>query len=142
NDHVLTTALQTIRGTGIHMIDGHETRAQRIVKAKAVMADLPPNIDLETLFGNMDYCDCDDCTSVTSPAAYFVELLSFLRNNNMNPKTPWSKWTGIEDFRFSPLDYLFRRRPDLAFLELTCANTNTVLPYIDLSNEATESFIV
>ena len=37
---------------------------------------------------------------------------------------------------------LLHRRPDLANLELTCANTNTVLPYIDLSNEVMESFVV
>ena len=37
---------------------------------------------------------------------------------------------------------LFRRRPDLKCLELTCENTFTVLPYIDLANEVMESFVV
>ena len=40
------------------------------------------------------------------------------------------------------LEKLFRRRPDLGCLELTCANTNTILPYVDLVNEVMESFIV
>lgn len=142
NDHALTTALQTIRGTGVHMIDGHETRAQRIAKAQTLMANLPPNINLETLFGNMDYCDCGDCTSVTSPAAYFVELLSFLRNNNMKPALgTTTAQTFPSGYSGTPLEALFRRRPDIGNLELTCANTNTVLPYIDLANEVMESFI-
>ena len=34
----------------------------------------------------MDYCECDDCLSVYSPASYFVELLQFLRNNDLDPK--------------------------------------------------------
>jgi hypothetical protein len=42
----------------------------------------------------------------------------------------------------TPLEKLFRRRPDLGCLELTCENTYTVLPYIDLVNEVMESFVV
>lgn len=142
NDHALTSILQSVRGTGITAIDGTEPLNQRVDRLVVQAREMPEQIDLEKLFGSLDYCECSDCTSVTSPASYFVELLQFLRNNNLNPKSPWSKWTGIEDFRYSPLDYLFRRRPDLACLELTCANTNTVLPYIDLANEVMESFIV
>lgn len=141
NDHALTSILQTVRGTGIAAIDGREPLNERFNRLIEESSDLPEQIDLERLFGSLDYCECSDCTSVTSPAAYFVELLQFLRNNNLNPNTPWSQWSDVEDFRDSPLDYLFRRRPDLACLELTCANTDTVLPYIDLANEVMESFI-
>ena len=73
----LTTALQTVRGTGMRLIDGDSTRAERIAKAKQLMVTTSPNnksvVDLEQLFGSMDYCDCSDCNSVTSPANYFVE---------------------------------------------------------------------
>jgi hypothetical protein len=151
----LTTALQTVRGTGIRAIDGGTTREERIQAAKQLVVAAPNTttttsvtlsqrsvINLEQLFGSMDYCDCNDCNSVTSPANYLVELLQYLRNNNLGgdngsaavPQT--SGWAG------SALEKLFRRRPDLADLELTCANTNTVLPYIDLSNEIMESFVV
>jgi hypothetical protein len=140
----LTTALQAVRGTGIRLIDGNTTRAERIAKAKQLVGTSSPNnksvVGLEQLFGSMDYCECSDCTSVTSPANYFVELLQFLRNNNLDPTLsptpPTVGWAG------TALEKLFRRRPDMADLELTCANTYTVLRYIDLSNEVMESFVV
>ena len=36
---------------------------------------------------------------------------------------------------------LLARRPDLQYLPLTCANTNTALPYIDIVNETLEYFV-
>ena len=33
---------------------------------------------LEDLFGSLDYCDCQDCGSILSPAAYLVDLLNYL----------------------------------------------------------------
>ena len=36
---------------------------------------------------------------------------------------------------------LLTRRPDLQYLPLTCANTNTALPYIDLVNETLEYYV-
>src|SRR6185436_15743823 len=41
----------------------------------------------------------------------------------------------------TPLDVLLARRPDLEHLKLTCENTETPLPYIDLVNEVLESYI-
>ncbi|KAK3375777.1 hypothetical protein B0T24DRAFT_526498, partial [Lasiosphaeria ovina] len=134
NDHALTVALQAARGSGLAAIDGPR-------RSRAI-TQVPEQINLEKLFGSLDYCECSDCSSVASPAAYYVELLQFLRNNNLNPSSPWKPWTDSPSYDWSPLDYLFRRRPDLACLELTCANSNTVLPYIDLANEVMESFIV
>jgi hypothetical protein len=91
---------------------------------------------MSTLFGNMDFCQCEDCRSVLSPAAYFVDLLEFLRQSTANAKG------------YAPLDVLVGkdatvtgRRPDLAALPLTCENTNTAMPYIDLVNEILEYYI-
>lgn len=91
---------------------------------------------MEGLFGSMDYCDCKDCRSVLSPAAYFVDLLEFLRKS------------GANQAGYTPLDVLVGkdktvpgRRPDLAALPLTCENTNTAMPYIDLVNEILEYYI-
>ncbi len=39
------------------------------------------------------------------------------------------------------MEKLFNRSPDLGCLELTCENTNTVLPYIDLVNEVMENYV-
>ena len=33
------------------------------------------------------------------------------------------------------------RRPDLAYLQLTCANSDTSLPYVDLINEILEAYV-
>jgi hypothetical protein len=40
------------------------------------------------------------------------------------------------------LDVLLKRRPDLQHLQLTCANANTLIAYLDLANEVMESFVV
>jgi hypothetical protein len=99
----------------------------------ALVQQFPSMADL---FGSLDFCQCDDCRSVLSPAAYFVDLLEFLRKSAANAKG------------YTPLDVLIGkdntvpgRRPDLAALPLTCENTNTALPYIDLVNEILEYFI-
>src|SRR5690606_23300397 len=39
-------------------------------------------------------------------------------------------------------DELLRRRPDLDDILLTCKNTNTTLPYIDLVNELLEKKVI
>ena len=84
---------------------------------------------LENLFGSLDYCDCQDCGSILSPAAYLVDLLHYI--DQPAPGQPAS----------NPQDVLLSRRPDLQYLPLTCANTNTALPYIDLVNETLEYFV-
>jgi Tc toxin complex TcA C-terminal TcB-binding domain/ABC toxin N-terminal region/Neuraminidase-like domain/Salmonella virulence plasmid 28.1kDa A protein len=77
---------------------------------------------LATLFGTVDYCATDDCTSVLSPAAYLADLLLWLRNHpQAGGKTA--------------LDFLDDRRPDIRHLLLNCPNSDTELPYIDLVNE-------
>lgn len=84
---------------------------------------------LEGLFGSMDFCACDHCRSVLSPAAYLVDLLLF--TDQSNPPA------GTEN----PQAVLLERRPDIQHLPLTCENTNTALPYIDVVNETLEYFI-
>lgn len=83
---------------------------------------------LEELFGSMDYCTCGHCKSVLSPAAYLVELLQFIDRKNYEKK--------------NPIEVLLERRPDIEHIQLTCENTNTVLPYIDLVNEILEYYVV
>ena len=82
--------------------------------------------DIVTLFpGSLNFCECKHCRSVYSPAAYFVDLLEFLR------------WTPNNE----ALNELLNRRPDLEFIKLNCENTNTLIPYVDLVNEILESYI-
>ena len=84
--------------------------------------------DLPTLFGSLDLCDCEQCQSVYSPAAYFVDILKFLGDGPMKE--------GL-----TPLRVLFARRPDLEHIELTCENTTTQLPYVDLTREIMEAAV-
>ncbi len=92
-------------------------------------SDIPSYPTLESLIGEMDFCSCDECRSVLSPAAYLVDLLNFIDNNG--------KPEGVTN----PQEVLFNRRPDIQHLPLTCENTNTALPYIDIVNEVLEYFV-
>ena len=106
-------------------IMGQQTTQQALSQANA-----PAAATLETLFGELDYCACEHCRSILSPAAYFVSLLQLCDPD----KTP-------EAGKRRPIDELRQRRPDLEHLPLTCENTNTTLPHIDLVNETLEYFV-
>jgi len=81
------------------------------------------------LFQTGDLCECEHCRSVLSPAAYFADLLMFLKDRETH--------TGNGKVK----DVLFRRRPDLGFLELNCDNALVPLPYVDVVCEVLESAI-
>ena len=83
----------------------------------------------ENLFQAGDLCDCKACRSVLSPAAYFADLLMYLKDRKAANQTSSVK------------DLLFIRRPDLGYLELNCENALTMLPYIDIVNEVLEAAI-
>lgn len=133
--------------------------------------DVSATPSLETLFGSMDFCTCDHCRSILSPAAYLVDLLQFLQSDqdvwtafaatwkseHGNAPYPFVDQTAWQQFQtdwntnnsgkpvpnteLSPYDVLISRRPDLENLPLTCENTNTALPYIDVVNETLEYFV-
>src|SRR5439155_27296126 len=94
-------------------------------RSASVAAGLP---DYSDLFGPFKLCDCEDCRSVLSPAAYLVDLLTFLKSIK-----------ATDDPTKTALDHLLERRPEIAQIDLTCANSNTVLPEIDLINELLEN---
>ena len=91
--------------------------------------DIIANAKLEDLFGSMDFCACDHCRSILSPAAYLVDLLQFLDQPDVPEGTT------------NPQTVLLERRPDIQHLPLTCENTNIALPYIDVVNETLEYYI-
>ncbi|PZF73906.1 Tc toxin subunit A-related protein [Taibaiella soli] len=82
--------------------------------------------DWRSLFGTLDSCNCSQCTSVFSPAAYMTDTLRFLLNNVSKP---------IHDALINT------RRPDIKDIELSCQNTNTSVPQIDMVNEMLEDMI-
>ena len=89
---------------------------------------------MNELFGSQDFCECDDCHSVLSPAAYFVDLMHFL---DTNVSQPYFTHPGRADH---PL-HLKRRRPDLWTLQLTPGNTSTLIPYLTIVNEVLETYL-
>jgi hypothetical protein len=95
-------------------------------KAIEAVQGLP---NLAVLFGSLDQCACRDCQSVLSAAAYLVDMLYFLNQRKVDDQTNSVK------------NVLLKRRPDIAQILLTCDNTNTELPYIDLVNEILEAAV-
>ncbi len=87
----------------------------------------------EDLFGSLDYCDCEHCKSIIGPAAYFTDLMYFIQEN-ISKKL-------LELARPNDPIYLKNRRPDLWDLPLTCFNTTTEIPYLEIVNEVLESYI-
>ncbi|KAJ5322540.1 hypothetical protein N7452_010829 [Penicillium brevicompactum] len=119
NEHLYTTAL-ALRGSG--------SRADVNLAAIGSQAAISrEEINLSTMFG-VNSVGCDDCSSLTGPAAFFVDLLHKLSRIDLASKD-------------SVLDKLFERRPDLGDLGLSCANTNKLVPYVDLVNEVLESVV-
>ena len=94
-----------------------------------IIKDMP---SYEKLFGAFDLCECEHCKSVYSPAAYFVDLLHQVLGGRYSDSHPTLA---------QPIQELFTRRPDLQFIKLTCENTNTLIPYIDLVNEILETYV-
>ncbi|MGC2744308.1 MAG: Tc toxin subunit A, partial [Candidatus Angelobacter sp.] len=129
--NIFTSAKQLDNVPPIYGLSGSDGSRQQA--KNSIVQQFP---SMASLFGNMDYCQCEDCRSVLSPAAYFVDVLEFLNDSPANPAG------------YTPLDVLLGkdatvigRRPDLGALPLTCENTNTALPYIDLVNEILEYYI-
>ncbi|HEX6099234.1 MAG TPA: neuraminidase-like domain-containing protein [Thermoanaerobaculia bacterium] len=85
----------------------------------------------DSLFGNLAFCTCEHCQSILGPAAYFVDLMHFL-DEHIRPQ--------FKGKTTHPLD-LKVRRPDLWTLELSCENTNTRIPTLDIVNEVLENYI-
>lgn len=107
---------------------------------------------MESLFGSMDFCECEHCRSVLSPAAYLVDLMQFVDLEPgvwANFLAQWKATHGNQDYPhkdkngnpMKPYDVLVERRPDLPHIALTCENTHTALPYIDVVNEILEYYV-
>ncbi|RPJ61520.1 MAG: hypothetical protein EHM23_06595, partial [Acidobacteria bacterium] len=103
-----------------------ETLPAVLKNGNGMLAKFP---NWENLFQSGDICHCEDCRSVLSPAAYFTDLLMFLRDRA-------SKKPGL-----TVKDVLFNRRPDLGYLELNCENALTTLPYVDVVCEVLERVV-
>lgn len=92
-------------------------------------ADFDSFPDLANLFGNLTTCACDECQSIFGPSAYLADLLHYLEGRLLIPPTGTVRQVFTD------------RRPDVGYIELTCENSNTPLPYIDLACEIMEDHV-
>lgn len=93
---------------------------------------------IEDLFGSQNYCECESCKSVLSPAAYFVDLMRFTEKRVLVHE---SNGTNVKILENTHPIHLKVRRPDLWNLKLTCENTNKRIPYVEIINQVLVSFI-
>ena len=91
---------------------------------------------IDELFGPQNHCSCQECMSILSPAAYFVDLMRFI-HDNISTKTFLSSNDPHPDH---PL-YLKNRRIDLWQMKINCENTHTLIPYLNIVNEILESYL-
>lgn len=153
NTHLRTRIQDAIhtpstRGLGHH---SHKEMLRSYAGRKSNVASSLPNLkegslkeDLvkrfpnsEELFGSISLCNCEECESAIGPAAYLVDVLDFLGHSKANQQNA----TPLDVLIGNPEKRIPGRRPDLAFLNLTCANTNTAMPYIDIVNEILETYV-
>jgi hypothetical protein len=97
---------------------------------KDYLKDIPGYQDL---FGDLAFCECEHCQSIYSPAAYYVDLMQFVERYVISKHFTGAKSTHVLNLKV--------RRPDLWTLPLTCENTSTLVPYLDIINEILESYI-
>jgi|GEM_PF-2043062 len=116
--HGFSLALMAQYGASMNTL-----QIEAIQPSVATGAEGPGAATLTNLFGSLDYCACEDCRSMFSPAAYLVDLLATLEGADAYTE-------------------FYSRRGDVAHLDLSCTNTNTALPYIDIVNEVLEGAVL
>ncbi|MEN3333738.1 MAG: hypothetical protein V7641_3103 [Blastocatellia bacterium] len=79
----------------------------------------------QEMFGTLNYLQCEECQSIWSPAAYFVDLLRLVDGYVTEPKHKQMS--------------LAARRPDLWQIPLTCDSTNQEVPYLQIVNQILEA---
>ena len=137
-----------------HSLNSTRVSLQSVTDEQIEQIDDIP--DWQTLFGSLELCECEQCRSVYSSAAYLVDILHFLgdrrlidlesmerdESDHIDPsKVKFQKNPDDSTKDLTTKDVLFQRRADLGEIELTCENTNTLLPYVDLVNEILENYV-
>jgi hypothetical protein len=79
----------------------------------------------QEIFGSLDYCACEECKSIMGPAAYFTDLMRIIDTYVTGPNKKTIK----------PDLTLEKRRPLLFSMLLDCANTNDLVPYLQIVND-------
>ena len=82
NQQAIMTMRDAMTPTGVALLD---QSTNQVRQADPLGKDGGVTISYEILFWSADYCECGHCNSIYSPSAYFVELLQYIRNNNLDP---------------------------------------------------------
>ncbi|MGL5999749.1 MAG: Tc toxin subunit A, partial [Pseudomonas proteolytica] len=92
--------------------------------AQDTLAELQALPSYAAMFGNQNFCTCEDCKSIFGPAAYYVDIMritdayvSQVNQGSIPAKYP-----------------LVVRREDLFTLPLSCATTNDLMAYLAIAN--------
>ncbi|MEM7041714.1 MAG: neuraminidase-like domain-containing protein [Pseudomonadota bacterium] len=87
----------------------------------------------EDLFGSQSFCSCAHCDSILSPAAYFVDLMTFVDEHVTKREFQGNKANHALKLQI--------RRPDLWTVPLTCDNTHDLVPTLEIMNEILEAAV-
>lgn len=112
------------------LVASRHYRGTRFYNAQDNLTDYFQQIpSYQELFGGLDYLACPHCRSIFSPSAYFVDLMRITDEYVTYPNTHKESGNIPDGMKLED------RRPDLFTLPLTCENTDTLVPYIQLVND-------
>lgn len=101
------------------------TRSRASTVTEDTLAELQALPSYAALFGNQNFCSCEDCKSIFGPAAYYVDIMRIT-----------DAYVSKVNIATIPAAYqLAVRRNDLFTLPLSCATTNDTLAYLSIANQ-------
>ncbi len=128
-----TAIMQSVMGVGL----GAKSTTQAV---QALKVFEPNSVEVQELFGAILGCECDECSSVLSPAAYLAELAAYLKDAFEVSGDADDAWEFITE-PAGTAAFARMRREDLPAAPLSCAATRTPMPHIDLVNELLERLV-
>ncbi|UKZ54354.1 hypothetical protein TrVGV298_008162 [Trichoderma virens] len=94
-------------------------------------------VNLDTLFRDLDSVTADESTSVLGPASYLVDLMQLLRSASIG--TCEKGWE-VKDAK-TMLDIFLHRRPDVAEIQLSKVEVGTAVTYQEMVVEVMENYL-
>jgi len=109
------------------------TRSRASTVTEDTLSELQALPSYAALFGNQNFCTCEDCKSIFGPAAYYVDIMRIT-----------DAYVSKVNVTTIPAAYqLVVRRNDLFTLPLSCATTNDTLAYLSIANRVlTDKLVV
>ncbi len=92
------------------------------------------------LFGPPAQCECEHCRSMFGPAAYLFDLLDWLKGS-VDAQAPYTDGLDVLFHVHRDDSTVAGRRADIGDIELSCENSHTPVPYVDLVLEVLENAV-